>query len=111
MADINEKDILLHQGEPAEAEPAIDADQGKPELNAAEAKANAAKAAPRGVANPVHAFTAVSKKPTMMATAKPNNISCPCHSSAGSGKGNAAWPANISTHNGTDTQASNAVSK
>ena len=37
MADINEKDILLHQGEPAEAEPAIDADQGKPELNAAEA--------------------------------------------------------------------------
>ena len=37
MADINEKDILLHQGEPAEAEPAIDTDQGKPELNAAEA--------------------------------------------------------------------------
>ena len=37
MADINEKDTLLHQGEPAEAEPAIDTDQGKPELNAAEA--------------------------------------------------------------------------
>lgn len=37
MADINEKDILLHQGEPAEAEPAIDAEQGKNELSAAEA--------------------------------------------------------------------------
>ena len=36
MADINEKDILLHQGDPAEAEPAIDAEQGKPELNAAD---------------------------------------------------------------------------
>ena len=37
MADINEKDILLHQGEPAEAEPAIDAEQGKTDLSAAEA--------------------------------------------------------------------------
>ena len=36
MADINEKDILLHQGEPAEAEPAIDAEQDKPDMNAAE---------------------------------------------------------------------------
>ena len=37
MANINEKDILLHQGEPAEAEPAIDAEQGNSEMNAAEA--------------------------------------------------------------------------
>ena len=37
MADINEKDILLHQGEPAEAEPAIDAEQDNTELSAAEA--------------------------------------------------------------------------
>ncbi len=36
MSDINEKNILLHQGDPAEAEPAIDAEQGKPELNAAD---------------------------------------------------------------------------
>ena len=37
MADINEKDILLHQGEPAEAEPAIDAEKDNTELSAAEA--------------------------------------------------------------------------
>ena len=36
MADINEKDILLHQGELAEAEPAIDTEQGNTELRAAE---------------------------------------------------------------------------
>ncbi len=36
MADINEKDILLHQEEPIEAEPAIDSETDKADLNAPE---------------------------------------------------------------------------
>lgn len=36
MADINEKDILLHQEEPVEAEPAIDSEPDKADLNAPE---------------------------------------------------------------------------
>ena len=36
MADINEKDILLHQEEPIEAEPAIDSETDKAEMNAPE---------------------------------------------------------------------------
>ena len=36
MADINEKDILLHQEGPAEAEPAIDSETDKAEMNAPE---------------------------------------------------------------------------
>ncbi len=36
MADINEKDILLHQEGPAEAEPAIDSETDKSEMNAPE---------------------------------------------------------------------------
>ena len=36
MADINEKDILLHQEDPIEAEPAIDSETDKADLNAPE---------------------------------------------------------------------------
>ena len=38
------------------------------------------------VASPVQALPAVSRKPTMTAIAKPNNISCACHSRGGTAR-------------------------
>ena len=59
---------------------------------ASHSAARAPRKAPRGVASPVQALPAVSRKPTITAAAKPNSISCACHSSGGSASGQLAPP-------------------
>ena len=47
---------------------------------------------------PVHARTAVSRKPATTASAKPNTISCACHSMPECAAGAGSLPESISTH-------------
>ena len=60
--------------------PALTLTDGEPPLTRRMRPISAPSTMPRGVSRPVHAFPAVSKKPTMTATAKPNSISWACHS-------------------------------
>ena len=64
-----------------------------------------ARVAPRGVDKPVQAFPAVSRKPTITATAKPNSISWACHNSGGIVAGSAATPRRAATQYGTASAA------
>ena len=43
-------------------------------------RARVPSSGPRAVSSPVQALTAVSRKPAITPAAKPNSISCPCHS-------------------------------
>ena len=76
---------------------------------ASHSNARAPSTAPRGVGKPVQAFTAVNRKPTMMAAAKPKSISCACHSSGEIAmSGSATLPRNEAIHTGKDRQATSA---
>ncbi|EWS62686.1 hypothetical protein Y695_04083 [Hydrogenophaga sp. T4] len=59
--------------------------------------------------SPVQALTAVSKKPRMTAIAKPNSISCACHSNGGNAIVRFHWPRNSATHRGIDSSANDAA--
>ncbi len=76
---------------------------------ASQSSARPASAAPRGVASPVQAFTAVNKKPTITAVANPNSISWACHSSGATGRWSWMPPSSAATQTGTATQASSAA--
>jgi len=72
---------------------------------ASHSSARAPNAAPRGVPSPVQALTAVSRKPRMTATAKPNSISCACHRRGGSAMARFHWPRYTATHSGMESRA------